>query len=164
MRHRLPKSVLKKIPIVKFSCDIHHYDTCAICLEDYIDGEKLRILPCAHAYHSKCIDPWLTKNRRVCPMCKRKVFIRGEKVLSRNRISSNNSISSDDDTTPLLTANEHQQIVDHGTFINQGESSGQSNSEDQSDRQWQATQDVSLSDDDGMYKISPTICTSFNSL
>ncbi|WAR27441.1 RNF13-like protein [Mya arenaria] len=25
-------------------------------------------------YHTKCIDPWLTKNKRSCPICKRKVF------------------------------------------------------------------------------------------
>ena len=28
-------------------------------------------------YHLKCIDPWLTKNRRVCPVCKAKVVIPG---------------------------------------------------------------------------------------
>uniref|UniRef100_A0A336MYN0 CSON006470 protein n=1 Tax=Culicoides sonorensis TaxID=179676 RepID=A0A336MYN0_CULSO len=113
MRYRLPKSVLKKIPTLKFVRGVHQYDTCAICLEDYVDGEKLRVLHCGHAYHCKCIDPWLTKNRRVCPMCKRKVFVRGEK--RPRRTSSDNSSSSDaDDTTPLLTANESQN--DHGTF------------------------------------------------
>lgn len=47
-RYRLPKSVLRKIPTIKFNSKVHPYDTCAICLEDYIDGEKLRVLPCGH--------------------------------------------------------------------------------------------------------------------
>lgn len=25
-----------------------YYETCAICLEDYVEGEKIRILPCNH--------------------------------------------------------------------------------------------------------------------
>ena len=71
-RERLPKSCLRKIIIKKFVMgDEEHYETCCICLDDYKVGDKLRILPCNHAYHVKCIDPWLLKNKRVCPQCRK---------------------------------------------------------------------------------------------
>uniref|UniRef100_A0A915N7A6 RING-type domain-containing protein n=1 Tax=Meloidogyne javanica TaxID=6303 RepID=A0A915N7A6_MELJA len=71
-RKRLPRSQLRKIPTRKYRKGDPE-ETCAICLEDFKEPDKLRILPCKHAYHCKCIDPWLTKNRRVCPVCKRRV-------------------------------------------------------------------------------------------
>lgn len=106
-RRRLPNSSLRKIPTAKFRKG-DPYETCAICLDDYVEGEKLRILPCSHAYHSKCIDPWLTRNRRVCPMCKRKVFAAGERAPS-----DTDSASEDDDQTPLLRT---AQQTHAGTF------------------------------------------------
>lgn len=110
-RNRLPSSSLRKIPTAKYQKG-DPYETCAICLEDYQENEKLRILPCSHAYHCKCIDPWLTKNRRVCPVCKRKVFAEDEHV------SDTESDTDTDDTTPLLRQGSYG--TQGGTFTQQG--------------------------------------------
>ncbi|XP_024365613.1 receptor homology region, transmembrane domain- and RING domain-containing protein 1 isoform X2 [Physcomitrium patens] len=45
-------------------------ETCAICLEDYESGQKLRHLPCDHDFHVGCIDQWLLTRRPFCPICK----------------------------------------------------------------------------------------------
>ncbi|KAH8388253.1 hypothetical protein KR093_001913 [Drosophila rubida] len=104
-RYRLPKSMLKKLPVLRYTKNNTNikYETCVICLDDFVEDDKLRVLPCSHPYHSHCIDPWLTENRRVCPICKRKVFTKGETRASRNRQPSLDSVTdTDDDTTPLL--------------------------------------------------------------
>jgi len=48
--------------------------TCPICIEDFEPGEKLRMLPCGHAFHTECILPWLTRRQGCCPLCKKSVL------------------------------------------------------------------------------------------
>eukprot|EP01084_Bolivina_argentea_P131897 232745_1 len=57
-----------------------HNDSCAICLEDFELNEELRLLPCNHGYHMKCIDPWLHKQSELCPMCKQSIFINSNNI------------------------------------------------------------------------------------
>lgn len=42
---------------------------CAICLEEYIENDRVRQLPCHHIFHMACIDTWLT-TRNSCPICR----------------------------------------------------------------------------------------------
>ncbi|KAG0363034.1 hypothetical protein BGZ54_008373, partial [Gamsiella multidivaricata] len=45
-------------------------DTCAVCLDEFSDGEEIRMLPCRHEFHCECIDPWLVRKSSTCPLCK----------------------------------------------------------------------------------------------
>lgn len=111
-RIRLSKDHLKKLPVIKFKKGDDRYDVCAICLDEYEEGNKLRILPCQHAFHCKCIDPWLTNNRRTCPICKRKVVPPGVPD------SDEESDDSTDENTPLLggSSNRSSPIPDDSQF------------------------------------------------
>lgn len=53
---------------------------CIICLTEYEDGDKIRLLACNHSFHVPCIDQWLQLNR-VCPLCKRDINVMaGERI------------------------------------------------------------------------------------
>ncbi|XP_060082690.1 E3 ubiquitin-protein ligase RNF13-like [Ylistrum balloti] len=117
-KSRLSTKVLKKIPTKKFKKG-DDYDVCAICLDDYEEGDKLRILPCSHAYHCVCIDPWLTKNKKTCPVCKRKV-IPGSNPDSDSDSDEDNGNQSTSERAPLLGNNNNTRPARRSTFDNSG--------------------------------------------
>uniref|UniRef100_A0A8C5K5V3 E3 ubiquitin-protein ligase RNF43 n=2 Tax=Jaculus jaculus TaxID=51337 RepID=A0A8C5K5V3_JACJA len=41
---------------------------CAICLEEFSEGQELRVISCLHEFHRSCVDPWLHQHR-TCPLC-----------------------------------------------------------------------------------------------
>merc|ERR1712130_430147 len=63
----------------KTAASTPHNESCAICLDDFKLDEELRLLPCKHAFHKNCVDPWLAKSSELCPMCKQSIFMNQEK-------------------------------------------------------------------------------------
>lgn len=83
------KAILKKIPIIQYDHQItpkSSFDgsvsdsgldekcvesvsnhTCPICTEDFVHYQMLRVLPCGHQYHMKCIEDWLQRASS-CPV------------------------------------------------------------------------------------------------
>lgn len=70
----LKKEVLKSLPKLTLSsheCAVTvRICRCVICLEDYVPGDVVRVLPqCGHEFHAICIDKWF-KLGSTCPSCR----------------------------------------------------------------------------------------------
>lgn len=112
-KSRLSRKHLRQLATKKFKKG-DAYETCAICIEDYVEGDKLRILPCEHAYHCKCIEPWLLENRRTCPICKRKVILPGMDPNSDSESDEEGGPATE--RTPLLAGSDGRGNMLRGTF------------------------------------------------
>ncbi|KAE8442395.1 hypothetical protein EG329_003412 [Mollisiaceae sp. DMI_Dod_QoI] len=44
--------------------------SCSICLDDFVESEDIRLLPCDHKFHPKCVDPWLENVSGSYPVCR----------------------------------------------------------------------------------------------
>jgi len=75
----VPKETLSgkinKIPTFKFtpSAEQDEAPICLICQCPYIPDEDLKKLPCAHDFHTPCVDSWLVDND-TCPLCTQKAY------------------------------------------------------------------------------------------
>ena len=75
--------------------------TCAICFEEFSEGDLLRTLPCGHTFKANCIDTWLQKNR-TCPTCR--ADIRSSVLAPKELAGASKGAQEDrgDAETPLL--------------------------------------------------------------
>ncbi|XP_062411745.1 E3 ubiquitin-protein ligase RNF13 [Sardina pilchardus] len=133
-RSRLRKDQLKKLPIHKYKKG-DAYDVCAICLDEYEEGEKLRVLPCSHAYHCKCVDPWLTKTKKTCPVCKQKVVpSQGESDSESDSGESSREENEDaSESTPLLRSLASTSAHSFGTMSGSPSAHGHESSDYEDD-------------------------------
>ena len=69
--------------------NILHNETCNICLEDFKEGESIKLLRCKHGFHDKCIKIWIVKKGK-CPVCIEMYFHRVMmRILMRIMIMTN---------------------------------------------------------------------------
>eukprot|EP01084_Bolivina_argentea_P071236 129541_1 len=69
------KKQIKKLKIISYKQNmIEDIDStqCIICLDDYTENDKIRILKCNHAFHKHCSDEWLYQNDK-CPLCNQNI-------------------------------------------------------------------------------------------
>ncbi|XP_033748577.1 LOW QUALITY PROTEIN: E3 ubiquitin-protein ligase ZNRF3-like [Pecten maximus] len=62
------KSLRVQTPVSDIYSNSSGCEGCAICLDEYTEGQILRVLPCSHEFHRQCVDPWLVTHR-TCPLC-----------------------------------------------------------------------------------------------
>lgn len=73
----LDEAAIRSIPLFQYRKCIGKdklaegsYTDCAVCLNEFQEDEKLRIIPnCGHVFHIDCLDIWLQKNAN-CPLCR----------------------------------------------------------------------------------------------
>ncbi|CAJ2664396.1 unnamed protein product [Trifolium pratense] len=68
----LDQAVINTLPIFSYKdlLGLKEPFDCAVCLCEFSDQEKLRLVPmCSHAFHMNCLDTWLLSNS-TCPLCR----------------------------------------------------------------------------------------------
>lgn len=73
----MSREEIEKLPSFDFRCKEKKGSSsssspvdCAVCLENFMAGDKCRLLPvCSHSFHAECIDLWLLE-APICPVCR----------------------------------------------------------------------------------------------
>jgi rubrerythrin len=83
-------------------------DYCSICMSFIDEKEIIRLLPCHHLFHRKCIDIWLTgnlswegNNTRACPLCKHTIDFQKLRIMKEKESEVKVKEESKEDTTTI---------------------------------------------------------------
>ncbi|XP_003406225.1 E3 ubiquitin-protein ligase ZSWIM2 [Loxodonta africana] len=72
-----PKQIVKSLPfllITKNSKLLAPGYQCRLCLKAFHLGQHIRLLPCTHKFHRKCIDNWLLHKCNSCPIDRQVIY------------------------------------------------------------------------------------------
>lgn len=111
----LDLSTLKKIPTFVYSSTTHkHQAECAVCLSEFEDKEKGRVLPiCNHSFHVDCIDMWFHSHSN-CPLCRTPV--QPDNPVRPSTISVDEAVSMIEPVGSVTAAEEGETGCSSSTF------------------------------------------------
>lgn len=69
LKTRIYRSSTASINLEELPSTDERSDSCVICQDEYMEGDKLGILDCGHEYHVSCVLKWLPV-KNACPVCK----------------------------------------------------------------------------------------------
>ena len=75
LREQIPLGAeeTQRLPMRKYHSKKEASDNCVICVDEFIEEDQVRVLPCNHVFHPQCIDEWLVNHSSLCPLCKKEV-------------------------------------------------------------------------------------------
>ena len=70
-----PGLEIRLVPLVYYCApaDGAESEECPICCEKLEHGQPLRMPPCAHKFHAKCLRLWFQNGNPCCPTCRTRV-------------------------------------------------------------------------------------------
>lgn len=96
-KRRAPPGTLDKLPTHSYDPEIfgdedgkRYPGECPICLQEWEEGDTIKVTPCGHAFHADCIGHWL-ENERTCAFCRQDVTA---PPCPSNRVIGASSLSS----------------------------------------------------------------------
>ncbi|KAJ4775743.1 RING/U-box superfamily protein [Rhynchospora pubera] len=118
----LEAAVLETFPIMVYSEVKEHKIgkgslECAVCLCEFEDDEKIRLLPkCSHVFHTDCIDEWLSSHA-TCPVCRCNLAPdpnqpsdqteEGAELSSSTQVEETHNPSNQPDSVVVIDVDEH---------------------------------------------------------
>ncbi|XP_068634266.1 RING-H2 finger protein ATL74-like [Aristolochia californica] len=103
----LKKRALRQIPVTVYGSGVSAPGSpadCPICLGEFMDGEKVRVLPkCKHEFHVRCIDTWLTSHSS-CPTCRSSLLDRPVAAVTLTELEAGNR-------SPGVGSSSRQEVI-----------------------------------------------------
>lgn len=56
--------------MIKDPVHIVNNNECLLCYDKFVNTDIVRVLPCMHNFHRRCIDEHLIKESHLCPLCR----------------------------------------------------------------------------------------------
>ena len=65
--------LIDQIETITYNIDNNSFFQCGICMDTFLENEKIKKLHCAHIFHTDCMSQWIQTNK-ICPFCDQAIF------------------------------------------------------------------------------------------